>query len=127
MPWRLKIYLTAVTGGGVTSHVHTDDGSGTGWLPTLVADVPDFESTETYLEAGAWTLTSTGYKTFNIADAHIPAGTLQIKLVDNAENTTNVRNCTLASQNNATVAFRPVMEWYEESSKPTRTMMGVGL
>lgn len=111
----LRFYCTATAGGGLSdAHFWTGDSGDN--FGSIAADLTTFLSTRVYLET-EMPITSTGYKWLPIDKTHLDYNgwnyfTLNAGSTEYVGGANTTVNCTIASQDNATAAFRPILILY---------------
>ena len=106
---QLRLYVTAVSGGGVFYQLQWTQGSDN-WGTAVNATQADFESTGQITQGSPVDATAVGYIYFDLDPADFDFGlTLYWRLVDTGYNDPDVKNSFIATQNHATTAWRPVL------------------
>lgn len=105
--------------------------SANNWGTAIETDGRDWSTTNDTTEESVTCDTANVYKTWDIDPSLLDfTKTLYVRFRDTSENSMNTRNCTIASQNNTTVAYRPqvIITFANPSGgAPLRMLMGVGL
>jgi len=107
-PYRVQVQVrTTAVSTGVPVVCEWTQGADN-WGTAIESDGRDWTTTDEHTEESNSMTSANTYYTWEIDPSALDfTKTLYVRFRDTTENSTNIKNCAIASQNNSTTAYRP--------------------